>query len=147
VSDPRVARINQLRRGWIKAKDAKPVTQRTVDFIERVVGVARECGYAVGVHGSLNRDLDLIAVPWTVEAVSADRLVATLCERVPMRERPGNPYPDGKVTTNPEPKPWGRWGWSLTGCPEHAYVDLSVAPRAGEPVPLLNGVLRESEAA
>lgn len=143
MSDPRVAKINQLRRGWIKARDAQPVTQRTVDFIESVVGVARECGYAVGIHGSLNpeRDLDLIAVPWTPEAVSADQLVAALCERVPLHERAGNAYPDGMVTTNPEPKPWGRWGWTLAGCPEHEYVDLSVAPRTGEPVPLITGVL------
>lgn len=25
---------------------------------------ARKCGFAIGVHGSMRRDLDLIAVPW-----------------------------------------------------------------------------------
>ena len=29
--------------------------------------VARDRGYAIGVHGSLKRDLDLIAVPWVDE--------------------------------------------------------------------------------
>lgn len=30
--------------------------------------VARGCGYAIGLHGSMKRDVDLIAVPWTDEA-------------------------------------------------------------------------------
>jgi hypothetical protein len=115
--------------------------ERTERFLSRVRAVARECGYAVTVHGSLKfeRDLDLVAVPWTPEAVSADQLIARLCEDVPLVERPCNLYadPDGpRVEPNPERKPWGRIGWSLAGCPEHRYVDLSVAPRCGEPVPL-----------
>lgn len=35
---------------------------------------AREVGYAIGVHGSLTRDFDLIAVPWVSEAQSPDKL-------------------------------------------------------------------------
>lgn len=106
-------------------------------FLDPLRVVARECGYTLGVHGSLQRDLDLVAVAWTPEAVSADQLVATLCEKTTLRERPGNVYDDGRVTDNPEPKPWGRIAWSLSGCPQPwGYVDLSVAPRAGEPVPL-----------
>lgn len=31
--------------------------------------LAREVGYAVGLHGSLRRDVDLIAAPWTDEVV------------------------------------------------------------------------------
>lgn len=26
--------------------------------------VAKDCGYAITVHGSLNRDVDLVAIPW-----------------------------------------------------------------------------------
>jgi hypothetical protein len=26
--------------------------------------VARSCGYAIAVHGSMQRDLDIVAVPW-----------------------------------------------------------------------------------
>jgi len=32
----------------------------------------RDCGYAIAPHGSLARDLDVIAVPWTEDAVSAE---------------------------------------------------------------------------
>lgn len=41
---------------------------------------AKEAGYSLAVHGSLNRDIDLIAVPWTEHNVwSPDLLVDALC--------------------------------------------------------------------
>lgn len=39
---------------------------------------ARGCGYALAVHGSLARDIDLIAIPWAKHADTADLLVARL---------------------------------------------------------------------
>lgn len=108
-------------------------SSRTERFLARVREVARDCGYAVAVHGSEARDLDLVALPWTVEAVSAQDLVDRLCEAVPMVAYDQPAF----MTSNPEAKPWGRLGWSLAGCPDHKYVDLSVAPRAGESVPLI----------
>lgn len=48
-------------------------------YLERILGpirmVAREHGYAVAVHGSLVRDIDLIAAPW-VEECSSQKVVA-----------------------------------------------------------------------
>lgn len=32
---------------------------------------ARELGYALALHGSMARDLDLVAIPWTDDAASA----------------------------------------------------------------------------
>lgn len=111
-------------------------------FLARVRQVARERGYAIAVHGSEQRDLDLVAIPWAVEAVSAQSLVDAICEEIPFHERKANLYadPDGpRVMPNPEPKPWGRLAWSLDGCPPTwNYVDLSVAPRAGEAVPVVH---------
>jgi hypothetical protein len=109
-------------------------------FIERVREIAREHGYALAVHGSLQRDLDLIAAPWTPEAVSAQHLVDEICDRIPLHARPVNLYDDDHLEPNPEMKPWGRLAWSLAGCPAPwKYVDLSVAPRAGEAVPAFIG--------
>lgn len=100
-------------------------------FLARLRAVARECGYAVAVHGSEQRDLDLIAAPWMPEATSASTLVQRLCDDLSLIE-----YSDGRTRVrNPEPKPWGRLAWSLAGCPKHRYVDLSVVPRCGEPTP------------
>ena len=104
-------------------------------FITRVREIARKCGYTIAVHGSMTRDLDLVAAPWTVEAVSAQDLVDALCEHVPLVVRDDV----GVTTPSPEPKPWGRLAWSLHGCPNPwKYVDLSVCPRAGEAVPVVH---------
>lgn len=41
---------------------------------------AKDCGYAITVHGTLNRDIDVVAVPWAEHNVSdAERLVTVLC--------------------------------------------------------------------
>lgn len=40
---------------------------------------AKHVGYALTVHGSLNRDIDLVAVPWREGALDADRLISALC--------------------------------------------------------------------
>lgn len=37
--------------------------------VDRIRELAREIGYAIGVHGSQERDLDLIAAPWSEEAL------------------------------------------------------------------------------
>lgn len=39
---------------------------------------ARKLGYAIGVHGSLHRDLDLIAIPWVDDHSVADELACAL---------------------------------------------------------------------
>lgn len=103
----------------------------------RIRAVARKYGYAVAVHGSTTRDLDLIAAPWSEGAVTARTLVDKLCEECDLVERPGNVYDDDRVEPNPEPKPWGRWAWTLGGVPGVAYVDLSVMPRTGDAAPWL----------
>jgi len=36
-------------------------------FYEQMKNIAMEYGYNLVVHGSMNRDLDLIAIPWTNE--------------------------------------------------------------------------------
>lgn len=36
---------------------------------------AMDCGWAVGLHGSLNADMDIMAMPWTNDAVSFGVLV------------------------------------------------------------------------
>lgn len=84
--------------------------------------IAKGSGYAIAVHGSMQRDLDLIAVPWTDEAVDAKRLVARFCSLMGLE--------CGGVL-NPEPRPHGRLVWTLMmggAC----FMDLSVMPRSAE---------------
>ena len=52
--------------------------------------VARVLGFAIGVHGSLRRDLDLIAVPWREGHATKDALAKAIqyaaCGLVEKRE-------------------------------------------------------------
>jgi len=90
---------------------------------------AKGVGYAVTVHGSLNRDIDLVAVPWTETAKTMDRLVSALCGAVAAVV--GNCHRNGDV----EDKPHGRKAQLLlTYCGEsHVTIDLSVMPTIAKP--------------
>jgi len=80
---------------------------------------ARKCGYCLALHGSLVRDMDVIAVPWVEGALSAEELVAALCEAT------GGQLLDHRC---PVTKPHGRQAWSIY-FESTSYVDLSVIPR------------------
>jgi hypothetical protein len=105
---------------------------RDVVFYARVV--ARSKGYALGVHGTLRRDIDLVAVPWTDEACSADELAAAICDYLAVLDPPqAFAWADqGDDRRKAEDKPLGRKGYSLIlrGHFIRPYIDLSVAPRA-----------------
>lgn len=89
----------------------------------RIIEAARAFGYAIAVHGTLQRDLDLVAIPWTDEAVDAEALVKAVIEAC------GGYLADWrKDTEDPTSKPHGRLAWSIHIDP-HAYIDLSVMPR------------------
>ena len=88
----------------------------------RFVVLAREHGYALGVHGSLDRDMDLIAVPWTETASAPEDLVRALNEWV-------SPFVEKEqALSGPEAKPHGRMAWNIT-LGGGAFVDLSIMPR------------------
>lgn len=44
--------------------DRKSMRRTYQAFLPELRKVARSCGYALAVHGSMERDLDLVAVPW-----------------------------------------------------------------------------------
>lgn len=103
-----------------------------------LVRAAREVGYALAPHGSFARDLDLIAVPWTEDAGSAEQLVMRLMSvsGATLREG-GRKSEDGTewVTVPgdaPKAKPHGRLAWSLHLGLSNFYLDVSVMPRKGD---------------
>lgn len=120
--------------GWTPEARARAAT-RYPEVLPTVRDVARAHGYAIGVHGSQARDLDLIAAPWTEEATGPEALVEAL--RVAL---------DGLLLNapgrTPATKPHGRLAWSIHlggsaargegGDIEdvHLYLDLSIMPRA-----------------
>ena len=94
------------------------------DLLPAMQLCARGAGYALAVHGSLARDIDLLAVPWVEQAVSPEELVRRLCGAV--AGCMGRCVANGK----PSQKPHGRVAWSLIHSGGCGYIDLSVvAPR------------------
>lgn len=85
---------------------------------------ARELGYALGVHGSIKRDIDLIACPWTSEAVAPDVLAEAM--RVEAERVIGFAVYGADDTWPRLGKPHGRLCWTIHF--NGTYIDLSVMP-------------------
>lgn len=78
-------------------------------------------GYALLVHGTCTRDLDLLAVPWTDAACHKEHLIARVVYICNLR-----------IVSAASAKPHGRSCWTLCfkdfGDPR--FIDFSVMPRA-----------------
>lgn len=114
-------------------KDVSPAAAY-VAMIPTLTEAARELGYALAVHGSMGRDLDLVAIPWTEDAGSAEQLIMRLlsacgfcgghlAHRSPDHKDPANGNGD-----LPAVKPHGRRAWSIN-FENGRYLDVSVMPR------------------
>ncbi|HEY1071473.1 hypothetical protein [Brevundimonas sp.] len=91
--------------------------------IDRIRELAREVGYAIGVHGTMERDLDLIAAPWVAEAVGASELAQHIAYGL------GGSIVNG----DQQDKPCGRWSCNIHTPDWTKLIDLSVMPPALTP--------------
>ena len=86
--------------------------------------IARAHGYALVVHGTMQLDFDLVAIPWTEQATEPKELVLAIAKRLDLLN---DTFGTG-IDPTPEIKPHGRLAWLLYfGC--GAQIDLSVMPR------------------
>lgn len=85
-----------------------------------LIEIARKHGYALAVHGSLTRDMDLIAVPWIEHVSSHLELLAEIYESVGINKVDGTlPYSSIEI------RPHGRIAYTIpTG--GGGYVDISI---------------------
>jgi len=104
---------------WSTARSKMDLKRLYLSLVPILRETARQNGYAIGIHGSLTRDLDLIAAPWTPRAVSALTLAKRMCLAV-------TGYSYKKFV--PTKKPHGRLAFSFY-IGTHAYIDLSIVPR------------------
>jgi hypothetical protein len=84
---------------------------------------ALDCGWALGLHGSLNSDMDIMAMPWTEEAKPITELIKALegCFTIPE----GTYFPFKRS----ENKPNGRVVYTLHIFSEF-YIDLNVIEKS-----------------
>lgn len=72
-------------------------------------------GYSLSVHGSLARDFDLIAFPWSYELTSRRTMLKKILKT----------FPGTEIIGKPEKKPYGRLAYTISvGFGECAF-DLS----------------------
>ena len=84
--------------------------------VDRIRELAREVGYAIGEHGSKERDLDLIAVPWSESAVGNHDLIQHIAQGL------------GARIVEIERKPLGRYAATIQMNGWYKNLDLSVCP-------------------
>jgi len=101
-------------------------------MIPVITRIARRHGYAIGVHGSMGRDLDLIAVPWVETANTPQALLAELCR-----------YLDGTLVETTKDaqhatRPHGRTCYNIIFPGAWHFIDISF-------MPLLAGVTGKDE--
>lgn len=96
-------------------------------LLPRIREAAKALGYAIAIHGTMARDLDLLAVPWTDGAADPSRLVEAVREAVGGYVI-GDVENRGVITDEPTRQPHGRLSWNICwgGRP---FIDLSVMPR------------------
>jgi hypothetical protein len=77
-------------------------------------------GYALTMHGSFTRDLDLVAVPWTDRAREPEHLARRVMETCGLKD----------TASNPGEKPHGRLVWTmrLPDFGDPRFVDFSIIP-------------------
>jgi hypothetical protein len=84
--------------------------------------ITRAHGYALAVHGSLGRDMDLVCIPWADSVSNSKDVVDAIVERFAIRVVSGSP-----VTKN-----HNREVWTITIGFGECFLDLSFMPAKNE---------------
>ena len=74
-------------------------------------------GYALACHGSLARDLDLIAIPWAESVSTPAEVLDEVTQKYAVR-----------LIGDPGQKPWGRIAYTLSCGFGDCSIDLSFLP-------------------
>ncbi len=88
--------------------------------------VAHINGYALAVHGSVSRDFDLVAIPWTDKAISSLGIMSAIANQVGVSD--GCQITKVRIAQGRQGKPHGRISYTIPlSC--GAAIDLSVMPK------------------
>lgn len=79
--------------------------------------ITRKHGYALAVHGTLGRDMDLICVPWVEYPSEPQAVVDAITNEFAVRQ-----------IGEPEKKEHGRHAWTISIGFGECFIDLSFMP-------------------
>ncbi|MEO8298772.1 MAG: hypothetical protein ABI574_13295 [Burkholderiales bacterium] len=112
---------------WYRARSVEDMQAFFRSRLPFIREAAREHGYAIGLHGSERRDLDLIAAPWRDGAADAETLAHAVAIAACGIDRAGryewNNKPLGRIATS-IPICWTE----MHGVRGAGHMDLSVMP-------------------
>lgn len=124
-----------MRKIWVESNtqlSKSRLKKIYTSVLPTIRAVARKSGYAIGVHGSLTRDLDLIAAPWAKGAVQP----VTLAARIHSAISKYSYSPSSLRKQGSGNKPYGRQAYVLhlgfhgrNHQRKSIYVDLSITPK------------------
>ncbi|WP_019573401.1 hypothetical protein [Curvibacter lanceolatus] len=120
--------IHYTQGAWFMASSIEEMQAFFESRLPAIRATAYANGYAIGVHGSMRRDMDLIAAPWCEGAADAETLAHAIAKAACGIDRDG--------AYNWEQKPFGRIATSLpicwvdNGVDGAGHIDLSVMPQA-----------------
>ena len=86
--------------------------------------IAWRHGYALALHGSMARDLDLIAIPWTDDADDPEKMIDAFHKFIMSKANI-----DIKGKYHATKKPHGRMAYSMSIGYDGHYLDISIMPR------------------
>ena len=120
---------NEAPFQWVRIASIDEMEAFFISKLPAIRAAAKTCGYAIGQHGSMRRDMDLIAVPWVETASTKDQLAAAIHKAA--CGLTGTTY---RWTT----KPLGRVATSMPVCwmeiydiPNLGCIDLSIMDTRG----------------
>ena len=107
---------------WVILVNRAPVY---ADIYVRLGKFCYRYGYAVCVHGTMQRDLDLVLIPWAEDSISREEMIEKIRKKYDIRERKG--------WDKASDKPHGRKAYivQLHGF-EGGYLDISIMPREND---------------
>lgn len=114
---------------WFQAATVDDLERFFVSRLPAIREAAQAHGYAIGLHGSCRRDLDLIAVPWRDGSSDADTLAHAIAQAACGLSRAGaydwESKPASRIAAS-IPICWPGWH----GQDGAGHIDLSVMPQA-----------------
>jgi hypothetical protein len=123
--DSYIEKIRDYKPGsWYEVKSKEELKAFFESRLPTIRASVKELGWGIGVHGSMERDLDLIAIPWTTKACDKNKLAQTIGEAAC-----GMAHHEYQW----EVKPNGRLATSISCCwtpwpeiPGSGHIDLSI---------------------
>lgn len=116
--------------------DAYPVYAKIIGPVRKA---AHKLGYAIAVHGTVKRDIDLVAIPWTRDAAPAAEVaeavrsaIDTVMEIVVASRMQMAVWRNNGLAYNAKPHGRRVWNYYFDADCVGPYLDLGVMPREAD---------------